>query len=136
MTLSISNFVKGVFFFSEEIRRVEEKVTCIFNVAAISTNGFNVSWKLFLNLCSWRLLSPSRNFVRYSIRFRLWQLYMLFVVGVRKCKIFLWIISTLGAFWISGSSLFHLMMTGGKDALFEKLCSTLNWGILFAYLVE
>ena len=37
-------------------------------------NGFDVFWKLFLNLCLWRWLSPSRNLVKYLMPFRFWQL--------------------------------------------------------------
>ena len=35
--------------------------------------GFSVSWKLYLNLCSRRLLSPSRIRVMYLIPIELWQ---------------------------------------------------------------
>ena len=35
--INISNFVEKSVSFSEEIRTVEEKVTCIFSVAATST---------------------------------------------------------------------------------------------------
>ena len=81
---------------------------------------FNVSWKLFLNLCSWRWLSPSRNLVKYLIPFRLWQPNMLFVVSLINFMIFFLKILRLGEFWISGSSLFHSMMTDGKKVFFEE----------------
>ena len=97
--------------------------------------GFNVSWKLFLNLCSWRWLSPSRNLVKYLIPFRLWRPNMLFVVSLINFKIFFLKILRLGEFWISGSSLFHSMMTDGKKVFLKKLCLILKWGILFAFLV-
>ena len=97
--------------FSGEIRTVEEEVTCIFNVTATGTKWI-VSWKLFLNLCSWRWLSLSHNLIKYLIPFMLW------------------------GFWISGSSLFHSMMTDGKKVFLKKLCLTLKWGISFAFLVE
>ena len=42
----------------------------------------------------------------------------------------------LGTFWISGSNLFHLMMTDEKKVLLKKLCFTLKLGILFAFLVK
>ena len=41
----------------------------------------------------------------------------------------------VGAFWISGSSLFNSIMTDGKKVFLKKLCLTLKWGILFAFLV-
>ena len=53
-------------------------------------SGFNVSWKLLLNLYSWRWLSPSLNLVKYLIPFRLWQPNMLFAVGLINFKIFFW----------------------------------------------
>ena len=99
-------------------------------------SGFNVSWKLFLNLWLWRWLSSSRNLVKYLIPFRLWQPNMLFAVGLINFKIFFLKILRLGTFWISGSSLFHSMMTDGKKVFLKKLCLTLKWGILFAFLVK
>ena len=99
-------------------------------------SGFNASWKLFLNLCSWRWLSPSHNHLKYLIPFRLWQPDMLIAVGLINFKIFFFKILTLGAFWITGSSLFHPMMTDGKKVFLKKFCLTLKRGILFAFLVE
>ena len=98
-------------------------------------SGFNVSWKLFLNLWLWRWLSSSRNLVKYLIPFRLWQPNMLFVVGLINLKIFFLKILRLGAFWISGCSLYHSMMTNGKKVFLKKLCLTLKW-VLFVFLVE
>ena len=121
--------------FSGEIRTVEEEVTCIFNVTATGTKWI-VSWKLFLNLCSWRWLSLSHNLVKYLIPFMLWQPNMLFVVGLINFKILFLKILKLGGFWISGSSLFHSVMTDGKKVFLKKLCLTLKWGISFAFLVE
>ena len=60
---------------------------------------------------------------------------MLFAVGLINFKIFFLKILRLGAFWISGSSLFHSMMTDGKKVVLKKLCLILKWGILFAFLV-
>ena len=51
-------------------------------------SGFNVSWMLFLNLCSWRWLSPSQNLVKYLIPFSFWQSSTLFTVGFINFKIF------------------------------------------------
>ena len=77
-------------------------------------SGFNVSWKLFLNLCSWRWLGPSRNLVKYLIPLRLWQPNMLLAVGLIDFKILFLKILGLRVFWTSGSSLFHLIMTERK----------------------
>ena len=99
-------------------------------------SGFNESWKLFLNLCSWRWLSPSLRLIKYLIPFRFCKLNMFFGVGLLNFKIFFLKILRLGAFWISGSSLFHSMMTDGKKVFLKKLCLTLKWGILFPFLVK
>ena len=99
-------------------------------------SGFNVSWKLFLNLCSWRWLSPSRNLVKYLIPFRLWQPNMLFAVGLINFKIFFLKMFRLGAFSVSESSLFHSIMTDGKEVFLKKLCLSLKWGMLFAFLLK
>ena len=44
--------------------------------------------------------------------------------------------SRLGAFWISGSSLLHSMMTNKNEVFLNGLLLTLKWGILFALLVD
>ena len=98
-------------------------------------SGFNVSWKLFLNLSLWRWLSPSRNLVKHLIPFRLSQLNMLFAVRLINFKTFFLKILRLGAFWILRSSLFHSMMIDGKKVFLKKLYLTLKWRILFAFLV-
>ena len=51
-------------------------------------NGFRVSWKLGLNLWSWRLLRPSRNLVRSLIPCGLWILKMRFAQGRIKFRKF------------------------------------------------
>ena len=109
-------------------------MTCIFNVAVIGTKWIQCILEVFLNLCSWRWLSPSRNLVKYWTPFRLWHPNMLFAVGLINFKILFLKILRLGAFWISGSNLFHSMMTDGKKVFLKKLCLTLKWGILFAFL--
>ena len=82
-------------------------------------------------------ISPSCNLVKYLITFRLWQPNILFAVGLIIFKIFFLKILTLGgAFWISGSSLFHSIMTDGKKVFLKKLYLTLKWGILFAFLAD
>ena len=82
-------------------------------------------------------ISPSCNLVKYLIPFRLWQPNILFAVGLIIFKIFFLKILTLGgAFSISGSSLFHSVMTDGKKVFLKKLYLTLKWGILFAFLAD
>ena len=108
-----------------------EKVTCIFNVAAKSIKWIQCILEDILNLRSRRWLNPSRNLVKYFLPFTLWQPNILFAAGLINFKIL-----RLGSFWISGSSLFHSIMTDGKKVFLKKLCLTLKWGILFVFLVE
>ena len=100
------------------------------------SHKYNVSWKLFLNLCSWGWLAPSRNLVKYLILFRLWQSNMLFAVGLINFKTLFLKILRLGVFWISESSLFHSIMADRRKVFLKKLCLTLKWKKLFAFFVE
>ena len=61
---------------------------------------------------------------------------MLFAVDFVNFKKFFLKILRLGAFWISGSCLFHLMITDGRKVFLNILCLTLKWGMLYALLVE
>ena len=81
---------------------------------------FNVSWKLFLNLCSWRWLSPSLRLIKYLIPFRFCKLNMFFGVGLLNFKILFLKILRLGAFWISGSSFIPFHDNWRKKSIFEE----------------
>ena len=59
-----------------------------------------------------------------------------FMVGLINFKIFFLKILRLGVFWISGFSLFHSIVTDRKKVFLKKLCLTLKWGVLSAFLVE
>ena len=96
---------------------------------------FNVSWKLFLNLCSSMWLSLYRNILRYLIFLRLWQLNMKFALGLVNFTLFFLKVLRLTAFWVLGSNLFRSMITDGKSLLKEPYL-TLHGRILFAFLIE
>ena len=76
---------------------------------------FNVSWKLCLNLCSWRWLRPSLILERCLIVLGLWQLKILFGFGCINFKILDLNKLRLFGFWMSESSLFHSAITDGKN---------------------
>ena len=136
ITINISNYVEKSVCLSEDSGGKSDMYFQRHSHKYQVQSGFNVSWKLLLNLYSWRWLSPSRNLAKYSIPFRFWLQNMLFTVGLRNFKIFFLKTLRRGAFWIPGSSLFHLMLTCGKKAFLKKLCLILKRGILFAFLVE
>ena len=96
--------------------------------------GFNVSLKLFLNLCSWKWLSPSHNLNKYLAAFRFYQLSMLFAPDLLNFKIFFLKVLRLGAFKLQVQ--FNPFNDDWRKKVFLKLCSTLKWGILFAFLLE
>lgn len=101
-------------------------MTCTLNIVLQKESKFNVSWKLFLDICSWSYLSPSHKFVGYQISFTLWPLNLLFSLSHINFKIFFLKILRLGQFWISVSSLFHPIKTDVKEVL-NKLCLTSKW---------
>ena len=84
--------------------------------------GFNVSWKLCLNMCLRRWLRPSLILERYLIALGLWQLKILFGFGRINFKIL--DLNKLRLFWfrMSEPSLFHSAITDGKKEFLKKLC--------------
>ena len=88
--------------------------------------GLNEPRKPCLNLCSQRWLRPSLTLVSnltLNLTLGLWQLKALFPEGRTDFKSFflnIFKFSELCIFWSS---------------LFQKLCFTLNWGLLLAFLV-
>ena len=70
-------------------------------------NGFKVSWKLCLNLCSRKWLKPRCSLVRYLVPFQLWQLNTLFGDGLINFNKFFLKPLRLAALRILGSNLFR-----------------------------
>ena len=93
------------------------------------------SRKPFLNLYSRIWLRPSFSLVSNLIPLRLWHLETLFPEGSINFKSFflkLFKFYELRIFW---SSVFHSVTTEAENEFRKKLCFTLNWGILVAFLV-
>ena len=70
--------------------------------------GFKETWKLCLNLCSRKWLTPSRSLVINLIPLGLWQLKRLLGDGLVKFRILFLKILKLLEFLMLWSSLFHL----------------------------
>ena len=98
-------------------------------------NGFRVSWKLDLNLCSRKWLRPRRSLGRYLIPLQLWQLNTLFGDGlINFNKLFLKTIR-LAALRRLGSNLLDSTTMDGKKEFLKKLCLVWNGVILSVFLV-
>ena len=97
--------------------------------------GLSESRKPCFNLCSRRWLRPSLSLVSNLIPLGLWHLKILFPEGRINFKSFFLKINKFSELRIFWSSLFHSITTEGKNEFWEKLCFTLNWGILLAFLV-
>ena len=80
----------------------------------------SISWKLRLNLCSKRWISPSRSLLRSFTPRRLWQTKILFPVGLMSFKIFDLKMLSVYELRMSKSNLFHSIMVDGK-CFFKKL---------------
>ena len=106
-----------------------------FNFFSATASGLSVSWKLCLNLCSRRWLSPSCSLVSSFAPIGLWQPKILFAVGLMNLRIF--DLKTLGVSELRmlESNLFHSIMVDGKYEFLKNWCFTLIWGILSAFLV-
>ena len=81
-------------------------------------NGFEVSWKVFLNLCSRKWLRPRRILVGYLIPLQLQQLNTLFGDSLVNFKKFF--LKTLRTLRRLGSNLFHSITVDGKKGFFGK----------------
>ena len=92
-------------------------------------------WKLWLNLCSRKRLSPRRSRVLSLIPLWLQQLKKLLGVGLKNLRIFLLKIPKLSAFRMARSSLFHSMIADGKKVFLKKSCLILIKGIQSAFLI-
>ena len=98
-------------------------------------SGLSVSWKLCLNLCSRRWLSPSRSLVSSFTPIGLWQPKILFAVGLMNLRIFYLKTLSVSELRMSESNLFHSVMVHAKYEFLKNWCFTLIWGILSAFLV-
>ena len=113
---------------------VKEKIRICFDIKTTRTNGFRVTWKLCLNLCSRKWLKPRCSFVKYLISLYLWQLKTLFRDGLINFNKFFLKTLRLAAPRRLGSSLFHSMTVDRKKVL-KKLGLVRNRIILSVFLV-
>ena len=97
--------------------------------------GFNVSWKLCLNLCSLRWLKPSLSLVISLIPLGLRISKTEFGEGRMKLSIFSLKTEILLEFLRLGSKLFHSIITDGKKEFLKKLCFVVIKRILLSVLV-
>ena len=95
-------------------------------------NGFNVSWKLCLNLCSLRWLKPTRRRVNNFKPETSLVPKVLFAVGRIKPKSAFRNTEYEGAWQNEVSSLFHSLTVWGKKELLkvsvlQKICLILEY---------
>ena len=83
-------------------------------------NGFKVSWKLCLNLCSRKWLRPGCSLVRYLVPLQLWQLNTLFGDGLINFNKFFLKALRLAALRRLGSNLFHSITVDAKKELLKS----------------
>ena len=83
--------------------------------------GLIESWKLWLNLCSLKLLKPSRSGVISLTPLGLWQLQIELGAGLIKWRIFFLNIDKLSELGMAGSSLLHSEILEGKKEFSKKL---------------
>ena len=97
--------------------------------------GLSESRKPCLNLCSQRWLRPSLSLASNLTPLGLWHLKTLLPERRINFKSFFVKIFKFSGLLIFWSSLFHSITAEGKNEFWKKLCLTLNWGILLAFLV-
>ena len=98
-------------------------------------NGSRESWKLCLNLCSRKWLSPTRNLVSSLIPWGLCTLNVLLGLGLINLRICFLKALTDSEFRILLSSLFHSITVDRKNKFREYSCLTINEGMLTWFLV-
>ena len=80
-----------------------------------SHRRFKVSWKKWLNLCSWRWLRPRHNLVKSLIARALWIWKKLLAQGHMKFRSLFLKVLRLAEFLMLRSSLFHYNIAEGKN---------------------
>ena len=97
--------------------------------------GLSVSWKLCLNLCSQRCLSPGRSLVSNFTPIGFWQPKILFSVGFMNLGFFYLKMLSVSKLQMLETNVFHSIMVDGKYEFFKNWCFTLIWRIFCAFLV-
>ena len=97
--------------------------------------GFDISWKLSLNLWNQRWPNPSLSLVSSFKSLGLWDCKVLFVEDLMRANMRLLKSSKLSEFVTLGSKLFLCIIVEGKKEILKQSCLTLKRGILFLCLV-
>ena len=98
-------------------------------------SGLSVSWKLCLNLCLRRWLSPSSSLASSFTPIGFWQPKILFTVDLMNLRIFDLKILSISELPMLESNLFHLIMVDEIYEFLKNCCFTYIWGIFCAFIV-
>ena len=95
---------------------VQWRKKCIVDSISLlhSHKGFKVSWKQYLNLCSWRWLRPRSSLAKSLIPRELWISKTILAQGLMEFKSFFLKLLKLAKFLMLRSSLFHSGIAEGK----------------------
>ena len=113
----------------------KQRKKCVFASRPHEQNGFKVSWKVPLNLCSRNWLRPMRSLVRYLISLQLWQLNTLFRDDLINFNKFFLKTLRLAVLQRLGSNLFHSITVNEKNEFLKKLYLVSRRVILSVFLV-
>ena len=98
--------------------------------------GIRSSWKLSLNMCFWRWLSPSRNLATSFTPIGSWQPKELFQVVLMNFKIFYLKMVSASKFQLFESNILNSIMVDWKYEFSKGKCFMFILGIIFcAFLV-
>ena len=96
-------------------------MSCSFNIMTTIAWGLIESWKLSLNLCSFKWLKQSRSRVISLILLGLWQLQTELGAGLMDRRIFFLNVDKFSELRRPGCSLFHSEIVKGKKEFLKKL---------------
>ena len=120
LTNSVKIFTSIVAFLSKRVCLWVEKFVQWGKLIVVSIplmllhSGSIESWKLCLNLCSFRWVNPVLNLLRYLIPRGLWMLQMPFCMGLIKLKMHFLKTSNESEWLMQQSNLFHSIIAEGK----------------------
>ena len=128
-------FSKRVFLWFEQFQQWRKKWIVVSICQPQLQNGSRESWKLCLNLCSRKWLSPFCNLVSSLIPWGLCTLNLLLGLGLKNLRMGFLKALTNSEFQMLLSSLFHWRTVDGKKVFRMYSCLALNKGILLRFLV-
>ena len=122
-------------FLFEQFEQWKKKWVVVLICRPQLQNGSRESWKLCLDLCSRKWLSPTRNLVSSSIPWGLCTLNVLLGLGLINLRACFLKALTDSEFRILLSSLFHSIAVDGEKEFRKYSCLKLNEGMLLWFLV-